>query len=255
MSQNRQSPGVTSATTTGWNINELADLSDLPARTIRYYQTEGLLPPPALHGKSAVYSSTHLDILNEIKAAKATRGLAELYDAARASSTGRPSPAAHGHRGDRVENLLRCVVSEGVEVLIAPERAGLSSRAIQTMLSEIAALVQGRVHGETKFAPSLEPAAPAGTEHILKELANEGLTDEQFRRLHPKPGETIKRHLLYVVARDTFHAGSMNALVNHRLQLCQRLLRERKLESATEAAQPSLLDSCVDDAARAIPIP
>ena len=255
MNDNSRPIGVPSATATGWNIDELADLSGVSVRTIRYYQTERLLPPPALHGKSAVYSSIHLNVLNEIKEAKATRGLAERYDAVRASSTGRPSPAAHAHRGDRVEKLLRCVVGEGVEVLIATERAGLSPKAMQTMLSEIAAVVQCRVHGEAKLAPSLEPATPAGTVRVLGELANEGLTDEQFKRLHPKPGETIKRHLSYVGARETFHAGSMNVLVNHRLQLCQRFLRDRKLESTTEAAQPSLLDSCVDDAARAIPIP
>lgn len=255
MNDNRRPIGVPSATATGWNIDELADLSGVSVRTIRYYQTERLLPPPALHGKSAVYSSIHLNVLNEIKEAKATRGLAERYDAVMASSTGRPSPAAHAHRGDRVEKLLRCVVGEGVEVLIAPERAGLSPKAMQTMLSEIAAVVQCRVHGEANMTQSLEPATPEGTKRILGELEQSGLTDEQFKRLHPKPGETIKRHLSYVGARDTFHAGSMNALVNHRLQLCRRFLREREQESSHEAAQPSLLDSCVDDAARAIPIP
>ncbi len=239
----------------GWKIDKLAELSGLTIRTIRYYQTEGLLPPPALQGRFAVYSRAHLDVLNQIKKDRAVDGLAALYEAARASSTGRPSLVAHPHRGDRVEKLLRCVVGEGVEVLIATERAGLSPNAMQTMLSEIAALVQGRVHGEASMTPSLEPATPEGTKRILDELVQSGLTDEQFRRLHPKPGETIKRHLSYVGARDAFHAGSMNALVNHRLQLCRRYLRERDLTSSTEAAQPSLLDSCVDDAARAIPIP
>ncbi len=255
MIKNRQLEGAAPATEEGLSIKELGNRSGVPIRTIRYYQTEGLLPPPALNGKFAVYSSTHLDALNEIKEAKATRGLAQLYDATRASSTGRPSPAAHAQRGDRVEKLLRCVVGEGVEVLIATERAGLSPNAMQTMLSEIAALVQGRVHGEANMTPSLEPATPEGTKRILDELVESGLTDEQFRRLHPKPGETIKRHLSYVGARDAFHAGSVNALVNHRLQLCRRYLRERDLTSSAEAAQPSLLDSCVDDAARAIPIP
>src|SRR5690606_26398831 len=154
-------------------------------------------------------SRAHLDVLNQIKKDRAADGLAALYEAARASSTGRPSPVAHAHRGDRVERLLRCVVGEGVEVLISTERAGLSPKTMQTMLSEIAALVQGRVHGEANMTQSLEPATPEGTKHILEELEQSGLTDEQFKRLHPKPGETIKRHLSYVDARDTFHAGSI----------------------------------------------
>lgn len=254
MNKNTRPERLPPTTATGWNIEELARLSGLSIRTIRYYQTEGLLGAPARDGKSAVYSSTHLDDLNKIKEAKATRGLAELFEDARAASVARPSPMAHGQRGDRVEQVLRCVVGEGVEVLISADRAGLSREAMQTMLSEIAAVVQRRVQGEVSSAPSLEPATPEGTVRVLDELVNAGLTEEQFKRLHPKPGETIKRHLSYVAGRNVFRAGSMNVLVNHRLQLCLGFLRDRARPSSPDSAQPSILDRCVDDAARAIPI-
>lgn len=236
-----------------WRIDDLADLSDLSIRTIRYYQTEGLLPPPAIEDRCAVYSRAHLDALHRIKEAKATRRLAQLY-AETAASAGRSSPVVHLHRGDRVEQVLRCVVADGVEVLISAERAGLSREAIQTMISEISVMVRRRLQGDEEAAASLEPASPEGTVRLLDELVKLGLTDEQFRQLHPKPGETINRHLAYVGGRDAFRAGSINPLVNHRLQLCLGFLRDRALQPSSDTRQ-QLLDRCVDDAARAIPIP
>jgi Ca-activated chloride channel family protein len=43
-----------------YSIEELAELVDLPIRTIRYYISEGLLPGPGARGKAAVYGEEHL---------------------------------------------------------------------------------------------------------------------------------------------------------------------------------------------------
>lgn len=114
-------------------------------------------------------------------------------------------------------------------------------------------MVQRRSQEEGTTTPSLKPASPEGTVRLLEELVKSGLTDEQFRRLHPKAGETIRRHLAYVKGRDVFRAGSLNALVNHRLQLCLAFVRDHARRTSSATAQ-QLMDSCADDAARAIPI-
>jgi len=43
-----------------YSIEELAELVNLPVRTIRYYISEGLLPGPGARGKAAIYGEEHL---------------------------------------------------------------------------------------------------------------------------------------------------------------------------------------------------
>ena len=45
------------------SLQELADRSALPTRTIRWYQSEGLLPKPEKKGRDAVYRVEHLERL------------------------------------------------------------------------------------------------------------------------------------------------------------------------------------------------
>ncbi len=57
-----------------YSLAELEDASGIAARTIRFYQSEGLLPRPARRGTTAVYSDQHLERLRAIAQLKA-RGL------------------------------------------------------------------------------------------------------------------------------------------------------------------------------------
>jgi DNA-binding transcriptional MerR regulator len=43
-----------------WSVDDLAGLAGLPVRTIREYQTIGLLPPPRKRGRVGLYSRAHL---------------------------------------------------------------------------------------------------------------------------------------------------------------------------------------------------
>ena len=45
---------------TGMAVDDLARRADLPVRTIREYQTMGLLPPPERRGRVGIYRSAHL---------------------------------------------------------------------------------------------------------------------------------------------------------------------------------------------------
>lgn len=64
--------GVASADPYRYTIVDLESETDIPARTIRYYITEGLLPAAKGRGKGATYSSEHLLRLKAIAALKQT---------------------------------------------------------------------------------------------------------------------------------------------------------------------------------------
>jgi DNA-binding transcriptional MerR regulator len=56
---------------TSYSLTELADAADVSTRTIRYYISEGLLPPPVGAGHASRYTSAHLSRLRQIAALKA----------------------------------------------------------------------------------------------------------------------------------------------------------------------------------------
>ena len=56
-------------------IDELAQMSGMPSRTIRFYNTHGMLPPPTLRGRVAYYDEEHLLVLRIIKELKEQQNL------------------------------------------------------------------------------------------------------------------------------------------------------------------------------------
>jgi len=56
-------------------IDELAHISGVPGRTIRFYNTQGMLPPPTMRGRVAYYDEEHLLVLNVIKELKVQQNL------------------------------------------------------------------------------------------------------------------------------------------------------------------------------------
>ncbi len=49
-----------------YTVGDVAERTALTPRTIRSYQTQGLLPPPERHGRVAYYDDSHLERLEEI---------------------------------------------------------------------------------------------------------------------------------------------------------------------------------------------
>ena len=58
-----------------YTIDELAHISGMPSRTIRFYNTEGMLPPPTMRGRVAYYDEEHLLVLRIIKELKEQQNL------------------------------------------------------------------------------------------------------------------------------------------------------------------------------------
>jgi len=57
-----------------YTIDDLASVSKVPSRTIRFYQSKGVLPKPVIRGRVAYYGPAHLDRL-ELIASLQDRGL------------------------------------------------------------------------------------------------------------------------------------------------------------------------------------
>lgn len=245
-------------------VQALAEECGVSVRTIHYYQRAGLIPPPTMMGRNAAYSREHVEALGQLRAAirtaKKAGTLSDLYDG-RLAAQGRVS-SDPSERVARMENLIRFVVADGVEILVSPERTGLSPSAMQTLISEISIFVSERVRQSTTrsdlsrtaspetLPPTLEMASPQGTARLLEKLR---LTNEEFARIHPKPGETVGRHLQYVQARKAFRVGSLNVLVNHRLQLIEHYL-EHFSATGLHGDDGDLMKRCIDKALEAMPV-
>jgi len=61
-----------------YSIKELADLSGIPARTIRYYVQIRLLPPPEGRGRGRHYVERHLSILKKIDSLRGKKSLQDI---------------------------------------------------------------------------------------------------------------------------------------------------------------------------------
>ena len=57
-----------------YTIDELASVTRVPSRTIRFYQSEGALPKPTIRGRVAYYGQAHVERLAQITALQ-DRGL------------------------------------------------------------------------------------------------------------------------------------------------------------------------------------
>ena len=68
-------PGMVQKSVIMFTIDELAHNSGMPSRTIRFYNTQGMLPPPAMRGRVAYYGEEHLLVLNIIKELKERQNL------------------------------------------------------------------------------------------------------------------------------------------------------------------------------------
>ncbi len=61
------------------SLAELAETSGIPARTIRFYISRGILQPPLKAGRAAAYGPEHVERLERIKAMQAEgRMLSEI---------------------------------------------------------------------------------------------------------------------------------------------------------------------------------
>jgi len=108
-----------------YSADELATLAGVPRRTLRYYIQLGLIDPPVGQTRAAYYTWQHLHRLLEIR--RLTEQGFSLERVQELLARGdEPPPAAAAPRAGSITVQSHIHLGPGVELVIEPERAGLS---------------------------------------------------------------------------------------------------------------------------------
>src|SRR5690554_4576198 len=124
------------------SLQQLSDQAEVPGRTIRYYIQKGLLPAPEGERRGAWYTRDHLATLLRIRQwQQAGLSLDAVGDLLQARQEAPIAPARPG----AVEVRSHLVVANGLELVVAADRAGLT----QSQLRQLFRAVQ-RAHADLK---------------------------------------------------------------------------------------------------------
>lgn len=120
------------------SLQQLSDQTQVAPRTIRFYIQRGVLPGPHGEKRGAFYTHEHLAALLRIQKWKedglSLEAIGDLLQA-------RTAPPVAPARPGAVEVRSHLIVADGVELVVAPERAGLS----QAQLRKLFRMVQDAV--------------------------------------------------------------------------------------------------------------
>jgi DNA-binding transcriptional MerR regulator len=118
------------------SLDELCGLAQLPRRTVRYYIQLGLVERPIGETRAAYYTARHLEQLLTIRkwteaglSLERIRGLLEGEDPA----VPPPPPRQPG----TVEVMSHLVVTDGIELVVEPGRAGLDSQQVRQLFRTV----------------------------------------------------------------------------------------------------------------------
>ncbi len=132
MSLSHATSAVPAADTPSHTLADLCALTGLSQRTVRYYVQMGLVDRPTGETRAARYGSHQLEQLLQVKKWSAA-GLA--LDRIRELLQGEPPqvPQRAATTG-QVEVRSHVQVADGVELVIAPQRAGLSPEQVRALV-------------------------------------------------------------------------------------------------------------------------
>jgi DNA-binding transcriptional MerR regulator len=118
-----------------YSIEELATLTDLPRRTVRYYIQQGLVNRPIGEKRAAHYTTSHLEQLLSIrKWQSAGFSLDRIRKILANPDTGLlPDVLTRGP--GTVEVWSHLVVADGVEITLEPGRAGLDQEQVRAFFN------------------------------------------------------------------------------------------------------------------------
>jgi len=206
-----------------YGVEELARAAGVTVDTLRYYQAQKLLPPPARAGRRAVYSSRHLERLRRIRRLQG-EGLPlsvirRVLGERRAA--GALARALRAERGDRrltraelaaesgvPEALVRAVEDAGI---LEPERAGgdvryteadvALARTALALLNErlpLAELIGLAIHQADATRDVVDRAIDLFDRHVRRDATgterDPAEVIESFRRMLPAVTALVANH-------------------------------------------------------------
>ncbi len=118
------------------NLQQLSEQADVPGRTIRFYIQRGLLPAPQGEKRGAFYTDAHLSTLLRIRQWQES-GLS--LDAITDLLMARREPPITPARPGAVEVRSHLIVADGVELVVAPDRAGMSQSQLRALFRAVQA--------------------------------------------------------------------------------------------------------------------
>lgn len=123
------------------SLDQLCILAELPRRTVRYYIQLGLVDRPIGETRAAYYTDRHLQQLLTIR--KWTEGGLSL-DRIRALLEGAAPevPPPPPRKAGSVEVMSHLIVTDGVELVIEPGRAGLKPEEVRRLFKSVLAAYQ-----------------------------------------------------------------------------------------------------------------
>jgi DNA-binding transcriptional MerR regulator len=124
-----------------FTLDELAELVDLPRRTVRYYIQIGLIDRPAGVGRGAHYATRHADQLLEIKKWQAAGlSLERIRELLTPAGGEGPLPPPRPRQPGTVEVWSHLVIADGVELNLEPKRAGLTPEQVRAFAQGVMTL-------------------------------------------------------------------------------------------------------------------
>jgi DNA-binding transcriptional MerR regulator len=183
---------------TTYKIDELTQLSGIPSRTIRFYNTQGLLPAPLMRGRIAYYNQDHLLVLNVIKELKEQQNLPlevikQLLEIR----------AQHGDVQMNLalkQRLLRPLTSGGAEVQLSKEALMQQTGTVEARIDELTSqglLFPAQIKGQPVFSGDdvLLLQLYDGLEQLGLPIALPALIRFQLRQLVRSEIAAFEQHL------------------------------------------------------------
>ena len=124
-----------------FTLDQIAALSELPRRTVRYYIQSGLIDRPQGIRKGAYYTQHHVEQLLLVRKWQlAGLSLERIGEVLKQPASGPLPPTPR--RPGTVEVWSHLVVADGVEITLEPNRAGLSPEQVRVFARGVANLYE-----------------------------------------------------------------------------------------------------------------